>query len=133
MSFQGAAYYTVDIDGAGTGGEANPLTTSDANWVVSTIGDFSGDGKDDIIAYNAASSLVAMWGDGDAVNKWSLLGMLDKNDWFIIGAGDYNGDSKDDLLVRQKSTGMLGYYASGNLEQWNVLGYGVSMDWTVIA
>ena len=59
--------------------------------------------------------------------------MLDKNDWFIIGAGDYNGDSKDDLLVRQKSTGMLGDYAGGNLEQWNVLGYGVSMDWTVIA
>ncbi len=133
MSFLGAAYYTVDIDETGTAGVANPLTNSDANWVVSTIGDFSGDGKDDVIAYNAAASLVAMWGDGDAMNNWSLLGMLDNSDWFIVGAGDYNGDQKDDLLVRQISTGMLGYYTSGDMDQWNTLGYGVSMDWNVIA
>ena len=60
MSFQGAAYYTVDIDGAGTGGVATLLASSDANWTVRAIGDFSGDGKDDIIAYNASASLVAM-------------------------------------------------------------------------
>ena len=131
MVFQGAAYYAVDIVGAE--GVANPLTSSDANWTVSAIGDFSGDGKDDIIAYNASASLVAMWGDGDATNKWSLLGMLDKNDWFIVGAGDYNGDEKDDLLVRQNSTGMLGYYTSGDMEQWVELGRGVDMNWSVIA
>ncbi len=132
MSFLGAAYYTVDIDPTGTEGVANPLTSSDANWVVRAIGDFSGDGKDDIVAYNAAANLVAMWGDGDAVNKWSLLGMLD-SDWFIVGAGDYDGDKTDDLLVRQYSTGMLGYYTCGDMDQWNTLGYGVSMDWNVIA
>ena len=133
MSFLGAAYYTVDIDETGTEGVVNPLTTSDANWTVAAIGDFSGDGKDDIIAYNASASLVAMWSDGDAVNNWSLLGMLDNSDWFIVGAGDYDGNQQDDLLVRQKSTGMLGYYTCGDLDQWNVLGYGVSMDWAVIA
>ncbi len=131
MAFQGAAYYTVDIVGAE--GAANPLTSSDSNWAVSAIGDFSGDGKDDVIAYNASASLVAMWGDGDAVNKWSLLGMLDKNDWFIVGAGDYNADEKDDLLVRQNSTGMLGYYKSGDMDQWVELGRGVDMNWNVIA
>ena len=51
----------------------------------------------------------------------------------VNGAGDYNGDRKDDLLVRQYSTGMLGYYASGDTPQWNTLGYGVGMEWTVIA
>ena len=44
-----------------------------------------------------------------------------------------NGDAKDDLLVRQYSTGMLGYYSTGDMAQWNVLGYGVGMEWTVIA
>ena len=58
---------------------------------------------------------------------------LDANDWFVVGAGDYNGDAKDDLLVRQYSTGMLGYYTSGDMSKWNVLGYGVDMSWTVIA
>ena len=51
----------------------------------------------------------------------------------MVGAGDYNGDGTDDLLVRQYSTGMLGYYTSGDMSQWNVLGYGVDMSWTVIA
>ena len=51
----------------------------------------------------------------------------------VVGAGDYDGDMQDDLLVRQKSTGMLGYYVSGVQDNWNVLGYGVDMDWTVIA
>ena len=57
----------------------------------------------------------------------------EKCPWFVVGAGDYNGDAKDDLLVRQYSTGMLGYYTSGDTSQWNVLGYGVDMNWTVIA
>ena len=51
----------------------------------------------------------------------------------MAGCGDYNGDGTDDLLVRQYSTGMLGYYANGDTAQWNVLGYGVDMSWTVIA
>jgi len=28
---------------------------------------------------------------------------------------------------------MLGYYSNGDTAQWNVLGYGVDMSWTVIA
>ena len=51
----------------------------------------------------------------------------------MVGAGDYDGDGSDDLLVRQISTGMLGYYASGDTAQWNTLGYGVDLNWTVIA
>ena len=84
------------------------------------------------MAFHKDTGLVAMWGDGTTAN-WSLLGQLDANDWFVVGAGDYNGDQKDDLLVRQYSTGMLGYYTSGDTTQWNVLGYGVDMNWTVIA
>ena len=73
-----------------------------------------------------------MWGDGDAAN-WSKLGQLDANDWFVVGCGDYDGDAQDDLLVRQYSTGMLGYYSSGDMENWVELGRGVDMQWTVLA
>ena len=51
----------------------------------------------------------------------------------MVGCGDYDGDECDDLLVRQYSTGMLGYYSCGDMDQWNTLGYGVDMSWTVIA
>ena len=123
----GQLFYTVDITGT-----ASLLTASDLGWEVRAIGDFSGDKKDDIIAFHSETGLVAMWGDGSTDN-WSLVGQLDANDWFIVGAGDYNGDKKDDLLVRQISTGMLGYYSNGDMAQWNTLGYGVDMNWTVIA
>ena len=125
----GTYLYAADLNGTSASlGSANW-----SGWEVRAIGDFSGDGKDDIVAFHKETGLVAMWGDGDAVNNWSLLGQLDANDWFVVGAGDYNGDQKDDLLVRQYSTGMLGYYASGDTTQWNTLGYGVDMSWTVIA
>ena len=52
---------------------------------------------------------------------------------FVAGCGDYNNDQHDDLLVRQYSTGMLGYYSDGVQANWNVMGYGVGMEWTVIA
>ena len=124
----GEVYYTVGIDGT-----SSELTKSDSGWEVRAIGDFSGDDKDDIVAFHKETGLVAMWGDG-LVSNWSQLGQLDANDWFIVGAGDYNADAKDDLLVRQISTGMLGYYASGNMETgWVELGRGVDMQWTVIA
>ena len=124
----GAKYYAYAIDGTCT-----ELGDSDSGWEVRAIGDFAGDGKDDIVAFHSETGLIAMWGDGDCQNKWSLIGQLDVNDWFVVGAGDYDGDRKDDLLVRQISTGMLGYYSNGDMAQWNTLGYGVDMDWTVIA
>jgi len=85
-----------------------------------------------IVAFHAETGLVAKWADGNSAN-WSQLGQLDASDWFVVGAGDYDGDAQDDLLVRQNSTGMLGYYSAGDMDDWNTLGYGVDMSWTVIA
>ena len=124
----GELYYAVGIDGT-----SSELTKSDSGWEIRAIGDFSGDGRDDIVAFHKETGLVAMWGDGDAANKWSKLGQLDANDWFVVGCGDYDADAKDDLLVRQYSTGMLGYYSSGDMGSWTELGRGVDMNWTVIA
>ena len=73
------------------------------------------------------------WSWNGNAGSFASIGQLDANDWFVVGAGDYNADQKDDLLVRQYSTGMLGYYTCGDTSKWNVLGYGVDMNWTVIA
>ena len=96
------------------------------------IGDFAGDGRDDIVLFHHDTGSMVMCADGN-LDSYVSIGQLAANDWFVVGAGDYDGDAQDDLLVRQKSTGMLGYYASGIQDNWNVLGYGVDMDWTVIA
>jgi hypothetical protein len=126
----GTYFYAANLDGTSASlGSANW-----SGWEVRAIGDFKGDGKDDLVLFHKESGSMVMIADGIAdEGKYISLDQLDAEDWFVVGAGDYNGDQQDDLLVRQYSTGMLGYYASGDTTQWNVLGYGVSMEWTVIA
>ena len=129
MSLDGGTnYYAVDVNGAIT-----HMGFSSTGWKVVAIGDFYGDGREDVIAFNETWGLVDVWSDGQTwvdVN----IGQLDAKDWFVAGAGDYNGDGRDDLLVRQKSTGLLGYYSGADMKSgWKTLGYGVSNAWTVIA
>ena len=85
-----------------------------------------------MVLFHAETGSMVMLADG-SLDDYTSIGQLDANDWFVVGAGDYNGDAQDDLLVRQYSTGMLGYYTCGDTSDWNVLGYGVDMNWTVIA
>ena len=126
----GQRFFTADIDGTVTVmGDA-----SWSGWEVRAIGDFKGDGKDDLVLFHKETGSMVMIADGKTdKDNYIDLDQLSVKDWFVVGCGDYDGDQKDDLLVRQYSTGMLGYYSSGDTKQWNVLGYGVSMEWTVIA
>ncbi|MBR6240151.1 MAG: hypothetical protein IKQ82_01705, partial [Lentisphaeria bacterium] len=124
----GQLFYAVGIDGASQSlGSANW-----SGWEVRAIGDFKGDGKDDLVLFHKDSGSMVMCADGN-LDDFKSIGQLDANDWFVVGCGDYNGDAKDDLLVRQISTGMLGYYSGGSMANWVELGRGVDMNWTVIA
>ena len=124
----GQYLYTANVDGTSASmGDANW-----SGWEVRAIGDFLGDGKDDMVLFHKESGSMVMIADGN-IDDFKSLDQLDAEDWFVVGAGDYNNDHKDDLLVRQYSTGMLGYYVSGDTQQWVELGRGVDMNWTVIA
>ena len=103
------------------------------DWTICAIGDFAGDGKDDIVMFHAGTGIMAMIANGNA-DIYAPFGQLNANEWEINGCGDYNGDGKDDLLVQQISTGLLGYYSEGiqDVNHWNSMGF-VDSDWTVIA
>ncbi|WP_304598415.1 LamG-like jellyroll fold domain-containing protein [Plantactinospora sp. BB1] len=83
---------------------------SAANWIFSP-GDFSGDGKPDVLyrsSANAALYMVRGNGTGGWVtgrsepigNSWGALELL-------TGRGDFSGDGKPDLLYRHKSDNSL--------------------------
>ena len=87
-------------------------------WEVAAVGDFEGDGIDDIMVIDTNTNNVWVWDDGNANNKrWrGTLG-----DGFEIEAvGDYNGDGKEDLLLREYNTGWggMGYWGAGYAGNW---------------
>ena len=84
------------------------------NWEVAAIGDFKGDGIDDIIMTDEKGfSFILNDGSADSV-EWA--GQI-SYDFEVAGVGDYNGDGCEDLLLREMTTGWggLGYWQNGTV------------------
>jgi hypothetical protein len=78
------------------------LPKSETGWRINGVGDFNGDGKDDLVWRRSDDS-------GEA-RIWLLDGARLLGDsglppgepgWRINGVGDFNGDNKDDLVWRR--------------------------------
>ncbi len=105
------------------------LGTLDNDWEVAAIGDFQGDGIDDIIMWQKSTGYMYAWEDGKSSNqRW--VGQLNASQWEVAAVGDYNGDGKEDLLLRELSTGWggVGYWASGNASNWTDLNARIETD-----
>lgn len=85
------------------------------------IGDFSGDGIDDIIVRNKIDNSLWLWDDGQSANSHWVV--TPDNGFKIEAVGDYNNDGKDELLVREYNTGWggIGYYDFYGGQLWNDL------------
>jgi len=85
---------------------------------VAGTGDFNGDGKSDILWYQASGSNVAVWlMNGATLSQSAGLGSAPSNAWSIAETGDFNGDGKSDILWHD---------TSGNVAMWLINGATVS-------
>ena len=81
---------------------ANSTAGVSADWQVAGIGDFDGDGKDDVLWRQGGGAIATWLGQANGGLSDNYLNSIVSvpTDWHIEGFGDFNGYGKDDVLWR---------------------------------
>lgn len=115
---------------------ANAYTSVATDWQVTAVGDFNGDGRDDILWRNVDGRLTNWLGteaggfSDNVANAYNSVAP----DWQVAGVGDFNGDSRDDILWRNSDGRMTNWLgtASGGFSDNVANAYNnVSPDWQI--
>src|SRR5256885_2077037 len=87
-----------------------------SGWQVQGIGDFDGDGRDDVLWRNLATGEDYIWlMNGWAIASGGLISTVADQDWQAKGTGDFDGDGKADILWRNTVTGEdYAYFMNGS-------------------
>ena len=87
--------------------------SSSAGWRDFQVGDYNGDGNDDVIARTATGQWWAVTGNGTGFDssyfsRWSGTG------WLGIVTGDFNNDGRDDIAGLHESGQWWTGFSNGN-------------------
>ncbi len=119
------------IDNHANAGNQVPI-----DWHVAGIGDFNGDGRDDILWRNETGALTQWLGrqNGGFLDNHGNAANQMPTDWHVAAIGDYNGDGRDDILWRNDTgalTQWLGQASGGFLGNQDNAGNQVPTDWHI--
>ena len=126
-------WYTHELGalGAWTDGTENWVSIKggfNADWTLVGCGDFSGDGKDQVVmSYNSGAKYYAYAIDG----SYTELGDSDSG-WTVRAIGDFAGDGKDDIVAFHQEYGIVAMWADGLAANWSQLGQLDAKDWFVV-
>ncbi len=88
-----------------TGGGWLGLGVADPTvWTLAGVGDFSNDGKADVLWQHKTQGIVGAWITGSG---WLGLGVADPTVWTLAGVGDFSNDGKADVLWQHKTQGIV--------------------------
>ena len=91
-----------------------PRMTADLAWQVTGIGDFDGDGRDDVLLRHEDGRWYFYPLNGRAVRPGSGEGrLISDTTRTVAGIGDMNGDGRADILIRRDDGGWHYYPMNG--------------------
>ncbi len=101
-------YNTVWFMNSATYTESSLPAVAGTNWNVVGVGDFSGDGKDDIFWHSTAGNTGIWYMNG---TSYTIQAMPDiSTDWSVISTGDFDGDGDADLLWHHNTMELNGIW-----------------------
>ncbi len=118
--------------GAATVSRSSSFGARSDDWSVRGIGDFNGDGRDDILWRNASGQTQVWLMRGTTVVAQNTLGNA-STAWEIQGVGDTNNDGRADIIWRN-DTGQMSFWRT-NAGATSITSFGSAMvaaDWTVM-
>jgi len=114
----------------------NALNGVSIDWKLAGVGDFNGDGRDDILWRNS-DGRITDWlstpSGGFTPNSANFYTNV-STDWKVVAVGDFNGDSRDDIMWRNNDgriTNWLGTSSGAFIDNAANAYNGVSLDWHV--
>ena len=111
---QVSAWFMTSFVWTSSGSFGNPGN----NVVIRGFGDFTGDGKADLLLFDVSSNMIKAWQSNGALPPTSIaLGQVSAT-WVPVAAENLNGTGNAEVILRQSSTGTLGAW-QGSGSTWS--------------
>jgi hypothetical protein len=109
-------------------------SVTDPEWGVAAVGDFDGNGTDDVFWHRQKSGDTKVWYMEELRHRQLPLAKVAPEVMEVLTAGDFDGDGRDDLFWRETVQGWSEiWFMDGGDSFEAVEAPAVEADWTLLA